>query len=226
MKKGNLELRYIMAPGEMYTLEKENWIVQLSKQDLKDLRDCIDEVLGEEYGSWHCGKHKCGGERGGSCPECNQSQIQPLKEEKRICECGSEWDCVCDKIEAREKEMALKEEEGECRIKSCTGDSECLEHCPCDCHQEKETEKFCTQVGCKAWGDHAHGKVEVKKETEKETPKKLPSEVCYCGHPKESHSGIYSNGGRGDTWMRDICRHCVCTGYAEDELHNQGKINH
>jgi len=111
----------------------------------------------------------------------------------------------------------LKEEEGECRIKSCTGDSECLEHCPCDCHQEKETEKFCTQVGCKAWGDHAHGKVEVKKETEKETPKKLPSEVCYCGHPEERHSGVYSNAGRGDTWLRDECNHCTCKRFYLDE---------
>jgi len=72
----------------------------------------------------------------------------------------------------------LKEEEGECRIKSCTGDSECLEHCPCDCHQEKETEYNPFEVTEEKVREAAEkGAKDQNEKYGKETPKKLPSEL-------------------------------------------------
>lgn len=50
-------------------------------------------------------------------------------------------------------------------------------------------------------------------------PSKKP--ICYCGHPKERHFIQYKSLVEGNQLS---CRHCECFEYADNELHNQGKI--
>jgi len=85
----------------------------------------------------------------------------------------------------------LKEEEGECRIKSCTGDSECLEHCPCDCHQEKETEKYpcCDHTNVQyPYHMECTCKCHWKNGVGMKTPKKLPSHEIEKIHSRMFYS--------------------------------------
>lgn len=94
-----------------------------------------------------------------------------------------------------EPSQPLKEEEGEMKFRCCTWHGKEKE-CECPCHQEKETEK--------------------------ETHKKLPSDICYCGHPKKRHNGESQNGYRGfpisgGNYNEPYCFNCSCKEYHLDE---------
>jgi len=173
MKKGKFEITNSSTyPGKMGIIvsdgsfKKDNTFISLlDKRDLKDLRDCIYEVLREDC---FCGnrnnpiitKH---GEK--SCSGMYPPEhSQPLKEEEGEC-CG---DC-----------LVMGDNRIFCYTKSCP------------CHQEKETEKeecHCKKLGCAKNLYTYHSKeicsdkqlsdeqMEQILQEGEETPKKLPSE--------------------------------------------------
>lgn len=283
MKKYNVELeKGGWAYGKNYTLtvervdcenNKSSEFVRLNEKDLKGLRDCIDEVLGEEWSS-------C------DCLAIHKGECQPLKEGQEIDEGvfvrkfkdggwevhGFNEDSAKEVISALKMlipSQPIKEEEGECCGEWTGKDSyDCDKDgartkqgtCKCKCHQEKETpgewttafDPSCLKCVEKESLHFEHTRQE--KETEnymigdedellepeyeketgnekecpekiidnmlreniqetRETPKKLPSEMCYCRHPKDSHKG---KDNQGYSYKYD-CYHCSCTKFILDE---------
>lgn len=194
MKKENYE---VPVPMVLDDKESNGYDVRIfgdwywfSKNHLTALKKRIDEVLGEETPSEHtadCVELQSIGEKSVFC-------CQPLKEE------GGE----CTKKKCKVMRTILERENPP--MVELIENIKWEEYIKGEGHQEKETERV-TQIENKGTPHWSSG-VEIK-----ETPKKLPSEICYCGHPKENHKGKDNPGYS----YKYNCYHCSCTKFILDE---------
>ncbi len=200
MKQGNMGIENINGNKYEFRLFKDGWgsYLLLEKQDVSDLRDCINETIGKE-------KEKTSMQLYAEKELSMKSQ--PLKEGQEIDEGvfvrkfkdggwevhGFNEDSAKEVISALKMlipSQPIKEEEGECCGEWTGKDSyDCDKDdartkqgtCKCKCHQEKETpgewitafDPSCLKCVEKESLHFEHTRQE--KETEKETPKKLPS---------------------------------------------------
>jgi len=260
MKKGQWEIEILKTSNVFFLRDSHHEEhITVTTNDLKDLRDCIDEVLGEDCPHKKSALSKS--TRWGTrkiCNSCGQDWkkewSQPLKEGQEIDEGvfvrkfkdggwevhGFNEDSAKEVISALKMlipSQPIKEEEGECCVEWTGKDSyDCDKDgartkqgtCKCKCHQEKETENY--MIGDEDELLEPEYEKETGNEKEcpekiidtmlreniqetRETPKKLPSEMCYCGHPKDSHKG---KDNQGYSYKYD-CYHCSCTKFILDE---------
>jgi hypothetical protein len=144
------------------------------------------------------------------CLAIHKGKCQPLKEEEGL---NIEMLKKAQKTLEESDKVYFQEEEGECcrHCADCDYSFKICDKTDCPCHQEKEKVKLPS----------------------------LPSEICYCGHPKERHSqeldyirchGIGNYCSTHDRperiCMEEVmnkpkihtnCKHCTCKEFYLDE---------
>ena len=195
MKKGYFEIKRWNSDIDTFEVYfVEKQRFTATRQDLKDLRSLIDTVLGQPLTEGE-GKIPC------LCPKWFSDGMGGYV--KNIFPANEHVEpCPLLKPQQESKE--------EVRM-GATGKP------PFGLYEEpsKKEEQRCGGLGCKLpWQHPGACYPGVSQE-----PSKKP--VCYCGHPKERHFVQYKSLVEGNQLS---CRHCECFEYADNELHNQGKI--